>query len=146
VCRRRGLTVATAESCTGGLVGAAITSVPGSSEYFRGGIIAYDNEIKTRICGVPWALLAQHGAVSAPVARALARGVRKLMGAGCAVAVTGIAGPGGGTKEKPVGLVYIGVSAGARSHVVGKRFSGSRETVRRKTVHAALQTLIDFLQ
>ena len=103
----RGLRLATAESCTGGLVAARLTSVPGSSASFVGGVVAYADEVKRSELDVPEALLAEHGAVSAEVAEAMAEGARRRLGADVAVAVTGVAGPGGGTPEKPVGLVYL---------------------------------------
>jgi len=106
----KGWTLATAESCTGGLLGHAITNVAGSSTYFLGGIIAYANEAKCRLLGVPEALLARHGAVSQEVALAMAQGARQALGADMAIATTGIAGPSGGTPQKPVGTVYIAVS------------------------------------
>jgi nicotinamide-nucleotide amidase len=138
VCRKRGLTLATAESCTGGLVGARLTSVPGSSDVFLGGVIAYANEVKEAELGVPASVLATHGAVSAETASAMAQGARARLGADVAVAVTGIAGPGGGTPEKPVGLVYL-CAAGpggesARDFVV----TGDRESVRVRATVAAL--------
>jgi PncC family amidohydrolase len=101
-------TLATAESCTGGLIGAAITDLPGASAYFLGGIIAYDNRIKNQLLGVPETILAAHGAVSAQTVEAMAAGARRQLSADCAIAVSGVAGPDGGTPEKPVGLVYIG--------------------------------------
>ncbi len=106
--RPAGLTVAVAESCTGGLVGKHLTDVPGSSDYFLGGVTAYDNRVKTEVLGVPADMLAAHGAVSPEVAAAMAEGVCRLLGADCALSTTGVAGPDGGTATKPVGLVYIG--------------------------------------
>ena len=106
-CRERGLTLATAESCTGGLVAARLTSVPGSSDVFLGAVVAYADEVKARELGVPAEVLERHGAVSAEAAAAMAAGARARLGADVAVAVTGVAGPGGGTPEKPVGLVYL---------------------------------------
>ncbi|MGQ9779137.1 MAG: competence/damage-inducible protein A [Bacillota bacterium] len=106
----RGLRLATAESCTGGLIGHRLTNVPGSSAYYLGGVVAYDNRVKTGVLGVPAEILAAHGAVSAETARAMAEGVRRLLGADLGLASTGIAGPGGGTPEKPVGLVYLGLA------------------------------------
>lgn len=134
-------TLAVAESCTGGLLGGRITSVPGCSRYFLGGVIAYADAVKREVLGVPAALIAAHGAVSEPVARAMAEGVRVTLGADFGVSVTGVAGPAGGSVEKPVGLVHIGLAGahGAR----GERcvFSGSRADVRRQSVERALELL-----
>lgn len=107
--RARGFTLAVAESCTGGLLSHRITNIPGSSDYYRGSVTAYANEVKERVLGVPAATLQAHGAVSAETALAMARGVRPLLSADLGLSVTGIAGPGGGTPQKPVGLVYIGL-------------------------------------
>jgi PncC family amidohydrolase len=109
-----GLSVATAESCTGGLIAERITDVPGSSNYFRGGVVAYSNEAKASLLGVPTALIEAHGAVSEPVIRAMAEGARERFGSDFAVATSGISGPDGGTPEKPVGLVWIAMSRGGR--------------------------------
>ena len=106
-CRDRGWTLATAESCTGGLVAAGLTAIPGSSDVVVGGIVSYANEVKIGELGVPAELIEEHGAVSAEVAEAMARGARERLGVDVAVSVTGVAGPGGGTEEKPVGLVYF---------------------------------------
>ncbi len=138
LCRDRGWTLATAESCTGGLVAARLTGVPGSSDVFLGGIVAYADDVKERELGVPAALLADHGAVSAEVAEAMAHGARARLGADVAVAVTGIAGPDGGTAEKPVGLVYLhaeGPEGGA-----GREFSfpGDRASIRARSAVGAL--------
>ncbi len=142
--RARGLTLAVAESCTGGLIGARLTSVPGASEYFRGGTIAYANAVKVRALGVPRALLARRGAVSPEVAAAMARGARRAAGASVGLAVTGIAGPGGGTKAKPVGLVYAAVSGpGRRGCVRRLRIHGPREAVRSRAATAALRLAFD---
>jgi PncC family amidohydrolase len=139
------LTCAVAESCTGGMIGAAITAVAGSSAYFRGGVIAYGNEVKMRLLGVPEQVLAEHGAVSAETVAAMASGAAKLLGADCAVSVSGIAGPGGGTDEKPVGLVYIGTSVKGRIATFRHRFPGDREGVRDAATAAAFSHLIDQL-
>jgi nicotinamide-nucleotide amidase len=136
--RDRGLTLATAESCTGGLVATRVTDVPGSSDVFVGSIVAYSNAVKETRLGVPEQVLATHGAVSAETAAAMAAGAREALGADVAVSVTGVAGPGGGTDEKPVGLVYL--------HAVGPDgelarrldFPGDRETIRVRAAVAAL--------
>ncbi len=136
-----GLKVCCAESCTGGLIGAEITSVPGSSEYFLGSAVTYANEAKESLLHVPLGILMAYGAVSPETAEEMARGVRKLYGADISVAVTGIAGPGGATETKPVGLVYVAVSSRIGETVQECRFSGSREDIRRSTVEAALKML-----
>jgi len=138
LCRERGWTLATAESCTGGLVAVRLTSVPGSSEVFLGGIVAYDDGVKVRELDVPAALLAEHGAVSAEVAEAMAKGARTRLGADVAVSVTGIAGPGGGTAEKPVGLVYLHVEGPDGG--IGREFSfpGDRASIRARSAVGAL--------
>lgn len=140
------MTVATAESCTGGLIGAAITEVSGASAVFMGGFVTYDNRLKREVLGVGAELLERHGAVSAEVARAMAEGARARAGVSLAVAVTGIAGPDGGSKEKPVGLVHLAVAreGGATvndSHI----FSGSRTDVRAQTVESAVKLLLQSL-
>ena len=134
--RRR--TLATAESCTAGLLGAALTTVPGSSGWYRGGLIAYADELKRGLAGVRAETLADHGAVSESVARELAEGARERCGADMALALTGIAGPGGGTPEKPVGLVHLALQDAASSLHQRLRLIGDRETVRRRAVTAAL--------
>ncbi|HWG55285.1 MAG TPA: competence/damage-inducible protein A [Gaiellaceae bacterium] len=136
--RERGLTVATAESCTGGLVAARLTEVPGSSDVVLGGIVAYANDVKERELGVARELLEEHGAVSAEVAEAMARGARRRLGADVAVAVTGIAGPSGGTPEKPVGLVYLHAETPDAAEGSTFTFPGDRESIRRRSVVAAL--------
>lgn len=135
-----GKSVATAESCTGGLISAAITDTPGSSEIFTYGFVTYANEAKEKVLGVPHGLLQTHGAVSGPVALAMAKGARRVSGADIAVSVTGIAGPGGGTPEKPVGLVYIGIDNEGATSLHRHLFSGgSRRAIRAQTVKAALR-------
>jgi len=139
---RAGHTVAVAESCTGGLVGAALTSVPGSSEVFLGGVIAYANEAKEKELGVPHDLLVAHGAVSEEVARAMATGVRARFGSDWGVATTGIAGPGGGTAEKPAGTVCVGLAApDGRIESITIRLGGDRNLVRKWSVSCALDAL-----
>ncbi len=142
--RGRGLSLGTAESCTGGLVAARLTSVPGASDVFRGGIVAYDNEVKVERLGVPASVLEAHGAVSAETAAAMARGARAAVGADVAVADTGIAGPGGGSPEKPVGLVYFHAS-GHGEAARELQLPGDREAVRARATAAALHLLRSLL-
>jgi nicotinamide-nucleotide amidase len=136
--RSRGLHLAVAESCTGGLLGARLTEVPGSSDVFVGGIIAYDNEVKRELLDVPEALLQEHGAVSEPVVRAMVEGAVRRFGAAGAIAVTGIAGPGGGTEAKPVGTVWIAATAGVEVEARRSLFPGSRHEIRARAAQAAL--------
>jgi nicotinamide-nucleotide amidase len=138
LCRSRSLSVATAESCTGGLVAARLTSVPGSSDVFLGGVVAYSDEVKRAQLGVPEDVLREHGAVSAEAAAAMAAGARAELGADVGVSVTGIAGPGGGTPEKPVGLVYLHAETPDASHGIEFEFPADRETIRRRSAVAAL--------
>ena len=140
------LTLSTAESCTGGMIGAAITSVPGSSEWFRGGVIAYDNQVKMSLLNVPEAILDKHGAVSAEVVPAMAEGAAVRLNTDCAIAVSGIAGPDGGTEDKPVGLVFIGVYCKGKVEVCKNIFSGSREDVRKNATDKSLKYLIKILK
>ncbi|MBD3343576.1 MAG: nicotinamide-nucleotide amidohydrolase family protein [Chitinivibrionales bacterium] len=133
--------LAVAESCTGGMIGAAVTAQPGSSAYFTGGIISYSNEIKESLLDVPHHILERHGAVSRETAEAMARGVKKRIPAHCSIAVTGIAGPSGGTPGKPVGLVYIAVSVNERTEVFKYHFEGDRASVRQRTVEVAFEKL-----
>jgi PncC family amidohydrolase len=142
-----GKRVAVAESCTGGLLAGAITGIPGSSEYFLGGIVAYRDSAKTDLLGVPAQILRAKGAVSRETALAMAEGALRRFGSDIAVAVTGIAGPGGGTRAKPVGTVWIAVASrgGVRSsHRF--RFPGDRAEVRRATVRAALAAVVRALE
>ena len=143
----RRLTLATAESCTGGLIGGALTSVPGSSAWYLGGVVAYDNRVKTALLGVPPETLARHGAVSPQTARAMAQGVLERTGADIAVSVTGIAGPAGGAPGKPVGLVYVGLARRGRAPVAAKYVfpAATRRAVRASTVRQALQLLLSRL-
>ena len=140
--RQRRLTLAVAESCTGGLLGGRITEIGGSSDYFLGGILCYSNTLKQSLLGVPEATLAQHGAVSPDTARAMADGARNTTGADIGVSITGIAGPTGGSEEKPVGLVYIGVAClGMETRVTRYLLGGERAMVRRRAVQEALVLL-----
>lgn len=140
--RQRNATLAVAESCTGGLIGGRITEVAGSSKYFSGGVIAYDNHVKIRQLGVAASLITRHGAVSAEVARAMAAGVRKRFQTDYGLSVTGVAGPGGGTPEKPVGTIWLGL-AGPNGTVAGKLTipGGRRHEIRAQTVRQALEWL-----
>jgi nicotinamide-nucleotide amidase len=139
--RGQGWTLATAESCTGGLVAAEITAVPGSSDVFAGAAVTYSNALKQGLLGVPAQTLEQHGAVSAETARAMAQGARSALGVDAAVAVTGIAGPGGGTPEKPVGLVHLCAATPAGERERRLEIGGGREDVRGRATVAALQLL-----
>jgi nicotinamide-nucleotide amidase len=138
LCRVQGLTLATAESCTGGLVAARLTSVPGSSDVVLGGVVAYADEVKRTELDVPAELIERHGAVSAEVAAAMARGARARLGADVAVSVTGIAGPGGGTPEKPVGLVYLHAEGPDGGLAREFSFPGDRGSIRSRSVVGAL--------
>lgn len=139
--RARGAVLATAESCTGGLVGGALTAVAGSSDVYAGGVVAYSNEAKTHLLGVDPGLIETVGAVSDAVALAMASGARDQLGADLAVAVTGVAGPGGGSAEKPVGTVWFAVCGPSGSHAEVRRFPGDRTTVRERAVMTALDLM-----
>ena len=139
--RERGLTMALAESCTGGLAGSLVTAESGSSAWFMGGLMTYANEAKRDLCGVPEALIAEHGAVSAPVAAALARGARERLRADWAASITGVAGPNGGSDAKPVGTVYIGVSGPGFEAVRRFKYPGERAIVRDRAAKTALVLL-----
>ncbi|MGV3490321.1 MAG: CinA family protein [Devosia sp.] len=140
--RAKGITVATAESCTGGLIAGALTSVPGSSEVVYGGFVTYANEAKIAMVGVPYGLLKQYGAVSRHVAEAMAEGALATAGTHLAIAVTGIAGPDGGTAEKPVGLVYFGFASAETTAASQEQFTGNRDEIRHATVKRALEILL----
>jgi nicotinamide-nucleotide amidase len=144
-CRARGLTLATAESCTGGLVAVRLTSVPGSSDVVLGGVVAYANDVKTGELGVSAELLERHGAVSSEAAEAMAAGARARLGAGVAVAVTGVAGPGGGTEEKPVGLVYLHAQGPSGDLPRELSLPGDREAIRGRATAAALHLVRTLL-
>lgn len=143
---QKGLKLAVAESCTGGVISSRITDVAGSSGYFEAGLVTYSNEAKVIFLSVPRDLLAAKGAVSREVAEKMAEGVRDATGADIAISVTGIAGPGGGSDEKPVGTVYVGLAA-ARSRLVQKYlFGGDRASIRRQTADAALNLVLDYVE
>jgi len=139
--RKKHKTVAVAESCTGGLIGDRLTNVPGSSDYFLGGAVVYSNLLKHRLLGVSSLILRTKGAVSEECAQQMAKGVRDLCGADYGLATTGIAGPGGGTREKPVGLVYLALSDGKTTDVERHRFLNSRREIKERTAQAALDLL-----
>jgi len=144
--RQRGWRLAAAESCTGGLVGHRLTNVPGSSDYYIGGIIAYANEAKMRLLGVRWDTLEKYGAVSRQTVLEMARGVRQSLSADIGLSVSGIAGPGGGTPEKPAGLTWIGLSAPDYENAWQHIWSGDRIFNKEHSAQAVLQHLVDFLQ
>lgn len=141
--RSRGMMAATAESCTGGLIAAALTEVAGSSDVVDRGFVTYSNAAKTAMLGVPAALIEAHGAVSEAVVRAMAEGALARSEAGVAVAVTGVAGPGGGSAEKPVGTVWFGLAQAGGTRTERQVFPGDRGAVRRATVLRALGMLLD---
>jgi len=143
--REAGLTLAAAESCTGGLVGHRITQVAGSSDYFIMDVVAYSNEAKTALLGVPQDMLMKHGAVSAPVAMAMARGAKEKAGADIGISTTGIAGPMGATPTKPVGLVYIGVSSAGGDASTEHMFAGDRQMIKERAAFTALDMVRRFL-
>lgn len=142
----RGEMLATAESCTGGLIAAACTDLAGSSEWFERGFVSYSNAAKHELLGVPEDLIATYGAVSEPVARAMAQGALQHSRASCSMAVTGVAGPGGGSAEKPVGTVWFGWSLGRTTHTGQMLFPGDRAAVRQATLRHALAGLLDLLE
>jgi PncC family amidohydrolase len=144
--RKRELQLALAESCTGGLIGNRITDVPGSSEYFLGGVVAYAYEAKVALLGVAWDTLNTKGAVSQETVLEMAHGARRILDTDIAVSVTGVAGPGGGTPEKPVGITWIGLVAKEGEWTRLFQFSGDREQNKNSSANAALEILLDYLQ
>ncbi|WP_136247381.1 CinA family protein [Halomonas borealis] len=146
LCREGGMSVATAESCTGGGVASAITDIAGSSSYFETGYVTYSNAAKSRLLDVPGALLERFGAVSREVVEAMVAGACAESGADMSVAISGVAGPGGGSDEKPVGTVWLAWGAPGRMHAVCHVFPGERDAVREQAVDAALQGLINALE
>ena len=146
VLRARDWRLATAESCTGGLVAAAITAIAGSSDWFERGFVTYSNEAKHEMLGVPVMVIAESGAVSEAVAMAMAEGARSTSRAHCALSVTGVAGPGGGSTAKPVGMVCFGwVVEGAAARVATRHFAGDRAAVRSQSVVVALRGLLEMI-
>ncbi|HUL83753.1 MAG TPA: CinA family protein [Gammaproteobacteria bacterium] len=146
VLQARNLRVATAESCTAGWIAKALTDVAGSSQWFEGGIVAYSNAAKSSLLGVPAGLIAAHGAVSEPVVRAMAEGARARLGVALAVAISGIAGPDGGTPDKPVGTVWLAWANGRQTTAAREQLRGDREAVRRQSVALALRRLIELAE
>ena len=145
VLRERGLSISTAESCTGGLLSHLITNVPGSSDYYKGGVVAYANEVKEEVLHVPDEIIEREGAVSAACARAMAEGVRRLLRADVGIATTGIAGPTGGTPDKPVGLVYIALATRDNVYHECYIFHEDREGNKHKAADAALKMLREHI-
>ena len=146
MCREQNLHIATAESCTGGMIGAMLTTLAGVSDVFEGGILAYQNRVKQTLLDVNEQILLTEGAVSAACAQAMAQGAQKALHVDLAIAVTGIAGPGGGTPTKPVGLVYIAIAVKHHIHVERCLFKGDRHAIRLQTVEKALALTCDFLK
>jgi PncC family amidohydrolase len=146
ILKERVLKISTAESCTGGLIANRITNVSGASEYFEAGFITYSNQAKTSFLAVPEEVITQKGAVSHDVARLMAEGTRSITGADIGLSVTGIAGPTGGSIEKPVGTVYICVSCGGQTFVRRFLFNGDRADVKKQTSDAALMFVLDYLE
>ena len=144
--RRRGLRLAVAESCTGGLVSHLITNVPGSSTYYMGGVTAYAYEAKVRLLGVSWRTLEKYGAVSEETVIEMASGVRKALAADIGISISGIAGPGGGTPEKPVGLTWVGLSTEGGEEAYRYVWEGNRLAVKEKSARQALHLLKDYLE
>jgi PncC family amidohydrolase len=145
ILRQRGLRLVLAESCTGGLIGHRMTNVPGSSEYFVGGVVAYAYEAKAKILGVSWDTLNGFGAVSSETVLEMARGAKKILDADVAVSISGIAGPGGGTADKPVGTTWVGLAAADGEWSRDFHFNGNREQNKASSADAALQMLLDYL-
>ena len=143
--RQQGLRLAVAESCTGGLVGHLITNVPGSSTYYMGSVTAYAYEAKVRLLGVRWETLEKYGAVSKETVLEMACGVRRALAADIGASVSGIAGPGGGTPDKPVGLAWVGLSAASVDEAWRFVWEGDRLLVKEQSARAVLQRLVDFL-
>jgi PncC family amidohydrolase len=142
---KRGLTISVAESFTGGMIGHVITNAPGSSRYFQGGVIAYANEVKMAILGVAEKTLIAHGAVSRETVIEMARGIRSVLSTDIGISSSGIAGPGGGSAEKPVGLAWIGLSAPHQDYAEQFLFSGDRFQIKQQATQTAIQRVIDFV-
>ena len=146
VLKDRGLKIAAAESCTGGLLGVYLTSMPGSSQFFELGMVTYSNEAKIKLLGVKESTISQYGAVSENTAKEMAANIKNIADVNIGVGITGIAGPDGGSIEKPVGLVYIGVSMENTTHIYKHFFEGNRADVREKSVLAAIEHISVLLK
>lgn len=144
--RQKGFGLATAESCTGGMIGAALTAIPGSSDTYRGGVISYTNQVKQQLLGVPKEILEQYGAVSAPVAQAMALGAAKALSAEAAVATTGLAGPSGDEFGNPMGTVYIACALKGKVKVVHCLFHGDRRQIRQAAMEKALELILSTVK
>lgn len=144
--RQRNLTIATAESCTGGLVGHRITNASGSSDYYLGSVVAYAYSVKVRVLGVNWETLDSHGAVSRETVAEMASGARQALDSDVGIAVSGIAGPGGGTPDKPVGLIWLGLDTPDGNHTRQHNFEGDRIAIKEQAAEAAMQFVIDYLE
>ena len=142
----RGLKISFAESCTGGLIAASVTDIPGASGVFLGSAVTYSNEAKRDILGVDVSVMAEHGAVSAMCAEKMAEGARRIFGSDMALSVTGVAGPDGGSKEKPVGTVWFGISIENATYTFKEKFNGERSDIRRSAVMEALSSLLERMQ
>jgi len=143
--KEKGYKIATAESCTGGLLGGALTSMPGSSQFFELGVIAYSNEAKSKLLGVKDRTIHKYGAVSENTAKEMAINIKNIAGTNIGVSITGIAGPDGGSREKPVGLVYIGVSMEKNTYIYKHFFKGDRTSIREQSVLSAIKHIILLL-
>ena len=143
--RNKGWTLAIAESCTGGLICDRITNVPGSSDYFEGGMVTYSNESKAKLLGIPLDYIKRYGAVSPQVAKKMAQGVRKAFSTTFGLSTTGVAGPTGGTKRSPLGRVFIGIASGRKTYVRQEDFKGSRREIKRKTAEISLEFFYEML-
>ncbi len=146
ILREKGWTLSIAESCTGGQICDRITNIPGSSDYFMGGMVTYSNKSKRKHLNVPKREIERFGAVSPQVAKSMAKGVQKTFGTTFGLSTTGIAGPSGGTKEKPVGLVFIGLAKGRRVTVKKLNLKGTRKVIKREATHLALRALFQFIK
>ncbi|MFA5033823.1 MAG: CinA family protein [bacterium] len=145
ILKEKKLTISVVESCSGGLIQKIITDTAGSSEYFLGGVVAYSNELKEKLIGVKHSTLLKYGAVSKETSVELANGITKITGSDIGISTTGIAGPGGGTKDKPVGLVYIGICIGKKTTSYKYLFKGNREKIRKQTAEEGLKKVIEML-